>query len=60
MVDFLHYFWDDAKITRNITEATNLLSYIQVKYRGSSARVHQLSLAELLPATPDYVTYEVV
>ena len=33
--------------------------YIQVKYRGSSARVHQLSLAELLPATPDYVTYEV-
>ena len=34
--------------------------YIQVKYRGSSARVHQLSLAELLPATPDYVTYEVV
>ena len=30
----------------------------QVKYRGDSARVHQLSLASLLPNTADYVTYE--
>ena len=30
----------------------------QVKYRGDSARVHQLSLANLLPNTADYVTYE--
>ena len=32
---------------------------LQVKYRGDSARVHQLSLASLLPNTGDYVTYEV-
>ena len=32
---------------------------VQVKYRGDSARVHQLSLASLLPNTGDYVTYEV-
>ena len=32
---------------------------MKVKYRGDSARVHQLSLASLLPNTGDYVTYEV-
>ena len=31
----------------------------QVKFRGDTARLHQLSLASLLPNTGDYVTYEV-
>lgn len=30
----------------------------QVKYRGDSARLHQLSLASILPNTGDYVTYD--
>ena len=30
----------------------------QVKYRGDTARLHQISLASLLPNTGDYVTYE--
>ena len=30
----------------------------QVKYRGDTARLHQMSLASLLPNTGDYVTYE--
>ena len=30
----------------------------QVKYRGESARLHQLSLASVLPNTGDYITYE--
>ena len=30
---------------------------IQVKYRGDSARVHQLSLAAILPDTQDYVSH---
>ena len=29
-----------------------------VKYRGDVARIHQLSLASLMPNTEDYVTYE--
>ena len=30
----------------------------QVKYRGDTARVHQMSLSSFLPNTGDYVTYE--
>lgn len=30
----------------------------QVKYLGESARLHQLSLASVMPNTADYVTYE--
>ena len=29
-----------------------------MKYRGESARLHQLSLASVLPNTGDYITYE--
>ena len=36
----------------------NTNAEIQVKYRGESARLHQLSLASVLPNTGDYITYE--
>ena len=32
--------------------------WFQVKYRGDTARVHQMSLSSFLPNTGDYVTYE--
>jgi len=31
---------------------------IHVKYRGDAARIHQLSLATIMPNTADYITYE--
>ena len=31
---------------------------IHVKYRGDTARIHQLSLASIMPNTGDYITYE--
>ena len=41
------------------TGLTRLVSRLsQVKYRGDTARIHQMSLASLLPNTGDYVTYE--